>query len=883
MKQITTTSFLKPTNMNKYFTFFGTLFLLIFTQNINAQTYVNAAAAGDNDGSSWINAYTELHDALENYTSGDEIWVAAGTYLPQVPSTWPGDAKNTFYLYQDLTLYGGFNGTETTLADRNSEINITFLSGDLNGDDIALDFENNRSDNAINVMDISTNVTPSSIIDGFTIQNGHAGGDTTFLYNQRGGGIFSYGSPQIRNCRFTENYTELYGGGLYLGNVTADEAVVEDCIFEGNKSDFRAGGMIVASTGSGNEVQVNNCQFIGNIASSSGGALYTWRALTSVDSCQFSENYSEERGGAIYILSNNNDAELGMTIVGSDFENNVSANGGAFYFASDGGLNFNIDFNSCNFIDNEAAFIATSNDTFPDGGAIRIYYSGSPQNNTISMEDCLVQGNSSDRNAGGVSISGTMETTNLFEVNNCQFIENTAINGGAMRTWRASSSISNCQFSDNSCENVGGAINIFSNNDDIGLGTTIVNSDFENNVAQYGGGFFFESYNGGNYNLSFNSCNFVDNEATDIAGAIFVWYNGDDPQNNTISMEDCLLQGNTAEIAGGIWIDGSEGTGNLFEMNNCEIFENTSEENTGGIAMWEGGINNSILVRNTHFKANDAPLAGSVGVGRDLANNIPSPTGQRTEFINCLFTEHPTSIELTAAAGVLGEDVEMDLINCTFTDNNAPNLITYQDGRINLQNTILNSTTAPNFTFGPTMTGAINSLGGNLISDNSIDIWKISTDQSSVDPLLEGGTFKLTQNSTGVDAGLLPDNVSEFDIEGNDRIQGGCIDIGAFESTFDNGTACVTATREVLVENNDLTIFPNPISDMAKIQLENEWQGSLNLQIINTLGQLVHFEKLEKNIGSTIWELDLNKLNPGAYQLILSDGQKMITKSIVKF
>ncbi len=89
-----------------------------------------------NDGTSWADAYTELHDALENSNTGNKIWVAAGTYPPQAISGWPGDAKNTFYIYQDLALYGGFNGTETALTDRDPGINITILSGDLNGDDI---------------------------------------------------------------------------------------------------------------------------------------------------------------------------------------------------------------------------------------------------------------------------------------------------------------------------------------------------------------------------------------------------------------------------------------------------------------------------------------------------------------------------------------------------------------------------------------------------------------------------------------------------------------------------------------------------------------------------------------------------------------------------
>jgi hypothetical protein len=44
--------------------------------------YVNAAAAGGDNGSSWQDAYTDLQAAFAAASAGQQIWVAAGVYKP---------------------------------------------------------------------------------------------------------------------------------------------------------------------------------------------------------------------------------------------------------------------------------------------------------------------------------------------------------------------------------------------------------------------------------------------------------------------------------------------------------------------------------------------------------------------------------------------------------------------------------------------------------------------------------------------------------------------------------------------------------------------------------------------------------------------------------
>jgi hypothetical protein len=92
-----------------------------------ATCYVNSAATGTNAGTSWANAYTSLQSALVNYPGCMEIWVARGTYKPTATT----DRTIAFNINPGVIVYGGFAGTEATLAVRQLAVNPTILSGDI--------------------------------------------------------------------------------------------------------------------------------------------------------------------------------------------------------------------------------------------------------------------------------------------------------------------------------------------------------------------------------------------------------------------------------------------------------------------------------------------------------------------------------------------------------------------------------------------------------------------------------------------------------------------------------------------------------------------------------------------------------------------------------
>src|SRR5258706_7286206 len=74
----------KPGNRVGSFVFWLALLCVLAAvlRGVPAVRYVNATATGSNDGSSWVNAYTDLQAALSAAGFRDEIWVGAGTDKP---------------------------------------------------------------------------------------------------------------------------------------------------------------------------------------------------------------------------------------------------------------------------------------------------------------------------------------------------------------------------------------------------------------------------------------------------------------------------------------------------------------------------------------------------------------------------------------------------------------------------------------------------------------------------------------------------------------------------------------------------------------------------------------------------------------------------------
>jgi hypothetical protein len=346
--------------------------------------YVDADASGDNNGSSWEHAYNNLQDALSAAQSGEDIWVAEGTYMPDGGYKPEGGSHvggggsryATFQLINGVAIYGGFAGNEDPatfdLNDRDFETYKTILSGDLNSDD-GPDFANNGENSYHVVTGIGTDST--AVLDGFTITAGNANGVDP---DDWGGGMDNYqGSPTVTNCTFNGNLADDYGGGMC--NFHDSSPKLTNCTFSGNAA-YAGGGMFNYSAYYiYSSPKLTNCTFSGNAAYYGGGMYNEYRYSSPKSSpelinCAFSGNAANHDGGGMYNYSSD------PTLTNCAFSGNSARDGGGMcnYWYNKSNLT------NCTFSGNLA-------DDY--GGGMYNSYDSSP-----TMENCIVWSNTATYN-----------------------------------------------------------------------------------------------------------------------------------------------------------------------------------------------------------------------------------------------------------------------------------------------------------------------------------------------------------------------------------------------------------------------------------------------------------------------------------------------------
>ena len=232
--------------------------------------YVKSGSSGD--GSSWSKAFGNIQQAVDAAAKkGADVWVSKGIYK--------SDSSAVVFLKPKVNLYGGFAGTETSVAVRDTAKNQTVLDG--NGK-IRVIYQNN---------DFAD--TSSVVVDGFTIQNGTA---------DNGGGAYLRKNTTVSNCIIRNNKASKYGSAIYASSavikncqiicnaylnylyytVRLSNCVMDSCVVKNNKSYYY--GAIYAESNS----QISNCEIEGN-----GSAYYnngyrgSYFNATKINNCKF--------------------------------------------------------------------------------------------------------------------------------------------------------------------------------------------------------------------------------------------------------------------------------------------------------------------------------------------------------------------------------------------------------------------------------------------------------------------------------------------------------------------------------------------------------------------------------------------------------------------
>ncbi len=343
--------------------------------------YVVSGGSGSLNGSSWANAFGHPQDAVDAAGSGDQVWIAAGSY------TGTGGVDDpVLTMKAGVRVYGGFTGTESFRSGRNS--GITTLDGE---------------SGVYHVVSMGDTVTGCRL-DSVTITGGNANGENAGWEYRFGGGVLYNGDNNIiANCTITGNSSDQCGGGIgyYSGN---GGLTLVDCEISNNSAATYGGG--VYSTGS--SMIVKGCVFYGN-TSDGGGVMYTCADSTTFTDSVFYNNTGTTQGSVLYALEKNvqfanclfygnisqgTQANVGGTVSVSrgvvmglnncTFEGNSSAANGGCLFISDLVSGCQVTVTDCIMWSNNGAYgVASQNEVYD--------YDGSGNGNTLNVYNSLMQ------------------------------------------------------------------------------------------------------------------------------------------------------------------------------------------------------------------------------------------------------------------------------------------------------------------------------------------------------------------------------------------------------------------------------------------------------------------------------------------------------------
>lgn len=433
------------------------------------------------------------------------------------------------------------------------------------------------------------------------------------------------------------------GGTIHLNGYYS--AQNNDSVIYVNKNIRIAGGLDTVLDGkniscifsiqkTGSNCQISNLKFV-NGMDVHGGAMIILGKNVVVENSVFENNYANHSGGAIYVLSIFNDSgrypEEGENLIikNCNFTNNFAqvAAGAIGVYGN------NTQVIGCNFVSNKVK-PAINHKSY--GGAIQI---GRDEYNLCSyVVNCNFIGNEAIAHDLNNSHGGAGCVRAGITYQNCKFINNSADQGGAL-TYHASGIIEDCVFINNSAKLYGGALS--TGYMDMDMDLKVINCNFEQNNAPYGGAVQLKGKNIEIQNSVFNK-----NTAAVNGGAINI-------VAKTVAIGGTEFNKNTAHVNGGaIYING-----------NKTVIEDSSfmaNEAIPDVKKLDDGLGGAIYINSS-----------SATINKNIFNNNVARNGSAIYYdksgLNCIISDNAMAenqawvyaLPIYAKSIYYGEDCEV--------------------------------------------------------------------------------------------------------------------------------------------------------------------------------------------------------------------------------
>jgi hypothetical protein len=381
--------------------------------------------------------------------------------------------------------------------------------------------------------------------------------------------------------------------------------------------------------------------------------------------------------------------------------------------------------------------------------------------------------------------------------------------------------IQNCIIRDNTSSGAGGGIYTGNCAD-----TKILNCIIKNNTAgSNSGGVYL-------YGGVVDGCTISGNTSTSSGGGVYMLGATAALRNSIVS--DNKASGTGADIRGGGVYTATGASGKI--ISNCTVRDNileTSSENPTNV--YGGGIFLFTVdtVWNCIVTGNETRVTGS-NVKNAHGGGIYA--GQGSVLANCLVAGNKAA----SNGGGVNIGLNAKATNMTIAGNTAAT-----GGGIYLSNQVLTVSNSIIWGNAATTGSDVQKVGSNATLTYSI--YSEATGENiaanmNVNPLFKNvseGDYRLTSSSPAVDAGASDALIPNFDLNGNPRINGAAIDLGAYEyATYTVTLPLVTgATTNPAAETQTVVDAGDDFS--FTIALEEGYNQSVPVVTTNREGETI--------------------------------------------